>query len=416
MTRDATATDTPIARRSRAAALAIALLALACPGPRAAAQDQGIFFAAGCEEGERLRIAAVGDLLFHGHLQKQALAHEDGFAVFWKPVEHVLRSADIAYANLEGPAARNVMPGGRDRGGKVDGTARVYDRAVYAGGEDDVLVFNFHPAVVPDTKAGGFTIVSTANNHSADRGSLGIERTIEALEAAGLPFAGTRTRAARDEGRRWRKITRARGFSVAWIACTYGLNGLPDRERLVLACHERDGAPSEDVLDEVRAAAAEPGIDAVVLAPHWGVEYQPQPAAQDRRLAREAVLAGATLVVGAHPHVLQPWERIVAPDGREGLVLYSLGNFISAQFGTPRRSAAIALVELARGADGRARLAAAGYVPTWVAFGRPYRVVENTGAEGKESRDGLDLALRVLPPRNRMRADDLATLPRRCPG
>jgi hypothetical protein len=120
--------------------------------------------------------------------------------------------------------------------------------------------------------------------------------------------------------------------------------------------------------------------------------------------------------VGAHPHVLQPWEKVVAPDGREGLVLYSLGNFISAQFGTPRRAAAIALVELARGADGRARLSAAGYVPTWVAFGRPYRVLENTGAEGKESREGLDLTLRVLPPANRMRADALAALPRRCPG
>ncbi len=396
--------------------LAGLLLALPAAGAGPAAQEQGIFFAGGCDEGERVRIAAVGDLLFHGHLQKQALAHEDGFAAFWKPVEHVLRSADIAYANLEGPAARNVMAGGRDRGGKVDGSARVYDRAVYAGGEDDVLVFNFHPSAVADAKAGGFTVLSTANNHSADRGSLGIERTIEALEAAGMPFTGTRTRAARDEGRPWRSVTRARGFSVAWIACTFSLNGLPDRERLVLGCYARDGAPAEEVLAEIRAAAAEPGVDAVVLAPHWGAEYQHQPAAQERRLAREAVLAGATAVIGAHPHVLQPWEKVVAPDGREGLVAYSLGNFISAQFGTPRRSAAIALLELSRGPDGAARLSAAGYVPTWVAFGRPYRVLENTGADGKESREGLDLALRILPKANRMRADELATLPRRCPG
>lgn len=376
------------------------------PAPR-----EGIYFRDACTAGERVTVAAVGDLLFHSNLQQQALAKGSSFNRFWERVRHVFDRADVVYGNFEGPAARGVGPGGRevrDAGKRED---RVYDRRVYAGGENTVLVFNFHASSIADVKAGGFTVLSTANNHSADRGPLGIDRTIDELEAVNLPFTGSRRRGETLHDRPWSTLTRAKGFNIAWLACTYGLNGQPDPHRQVLGCYGRRGEPLPEVLEEIRRLADDPAIDAVILTPHWGNEYQHQPSKQEQRLAREAIEAGATVVIGAHPHVLQPWEKVTAADGREGLILYSLGNFISAQVGTPRRSALIALIELTRVDNGKARLAAAGYVPTWVEYGNPYRVVENTG---KQNAEAFNLTLRLLPPANRVVSTDMTELPKQC--
>src|SRR5690349_15500876 len=101
---------------------------------------QSIFFRDACAAGDRLTVAAVGDLLFHFNLQQQALAQDATFAQFWQPVAPILGRADIVYGNLEGPAARAVMPGGQETSlppGKDD---RAYDRRFYAGGENGVLV------------------------------------------------------------------------------------------------------------------------------------------------------------------------------------------------------------------------------------------------------------------------------------
>jgi hypothetical protein len=165
------------------------------------------------------------------------------------------------------------------------------------------------------------------------------------------------------------------------------------------------------VLDEIRRLAARPDVDAVILTPHWGNEYQQQPDVSQRRLAHEAIDAGATAIIGAHPHVLQPWEQYAAADGHEGLIVYSSGNFISSQLRTEQRSGLISLLELTRGADGRARLTAAGYVPTWVDFASPWRVLENTGTE---SAAALALTTRLLPPANRVRSGALGQLPKAC--
>jgi poly-gamma-glutamate synthesis protein (capsule biosynthesis protein) len=387
------------------------LVALAVGCSVASAQPAGIYFRDACVAGERVTIAAVGDLLFHFNLQQQALARGGSFARFWEKLEHVFKRADVVYGNLEGPAARNVGPGGRE--GRDNGRAseRIYDRRFYAGGEDDVLIFNFHPSAVPEVKAGGFHVLSTANNHSADRGPLGIERTIDALEDANVAFTGTRRRGESEHDRPWSTLTRANGFNIAWLACTYGLNGMPDPHGQVLACYGRRGEPRAEVLDAIRRLAAHPAIDAVMLTPHWGNEYQHQPSQQERRFAREAIEAGATAVIGAHPHVVQPWEKVTTPDGREGLIVYSLGNFISAQIGTPRRSALIALLELARAEDGKVRLTAAGYVPTWVEYGNPYRIVENTGTANLEA---FNLTMRLLPRGNRVLSSEMQILPKAC--
>lgn len=379
------------------------------PQPNAA-DAVPITFSGACTNGNRILVAAVGDLLFHESLQRQALTPSSNYRRFFSDIEGILKNADIAYGNLEGPAAQAVAAGG----GNVRDPGRVMDRRVY-GTTPGALIFNYHPSAVTDIKAVGFSVLSTANNHAADRGALGIDRTIDALEAAGIAYSGTRRRTGLPGALAgsWTTVTEAKGMRVAWLACTYGTNGMPDRHNQILQCYrDRDA-----VMAEITKAAADPTVDAVILTPHWGLEGSATPLKTDRAYARAAVEAGASAVIGAHPHVLQPWERIETADGRDGLVVYSTGNFVSNQTSPAQRSGVIALLELVKPAVGaRARVSAAGFVPTWVEKqgSSGHRVVEQTGA-GHEMAAALKATLKLLPAGNRVASKDMRNLPRNCP-
>jgi Bacterial capsule synthesis protein PGA_cap len=389
-------------------------LLVACVGSSAGVRAAGpLLFRDACTannpQAERLVIAGVGDLLFHEVLQRQALTPEADYANYFAAVAPVLRGADITYGNLEGPAAHGVVQGGRES--KDPG--RVYDGRVY-GTTQGALIFNYHPSVVADLKTAGFSVLSTANNHAADRRSLGIDRTIDALDSAGLPYTGTRRRLRLADGRpsaalagSWSTTTVAKttvaktagakttgtkstgakstgakspapgGIRVAWLACTFGTNSMPDPQAQVLLCYQQ----RDTVMAELKRLANDPSISAVILTPHWGDEGAARPKPSDRLYARAAIEAGATAVIGTHPHVLQPWEAVTTSDGREGLVIYSTGNFLSNQHTTAQRSGVISLLELTRlPGEGKARLTAAGFVPTWVEKHNDagHRVVEMT--------------------------------------
>jgi poly-gamma-glutamate synthesis protein (capsule biosynthesis protein) len=171
-------------------------------------------------------------------------------------------------------------------------------------------------------RASGFTVLAVANNHAYDQGAAGLAETLEHLRAAGLVAVGagpTRTEAEAP------KIVQARGLKVAFLGFTAlfnaNLNGRP-------------GEPWVCPLDPDRAVAAvrrARGLaDAVVVSLHWGVEYSHDPTPRQRELAGRLAEAGADLILGHHPHVLQPVEMIER-NGRRTLVAYSLGNFVSNQ-------------------------------------------------------------------------------------
>jgi poly-gamma-glutamate capsule biosynthesis protein CapA/YwtB (metallophosphatase superfamily) len=352
-----------------AAGLAIAQSDVACRVPkeiRVSALETGnkprkgpppmIRFSRAFRAGKVVTVAAVGDVLLHDRLQKMAAKRPDGFADLWADLKDLLEAADVTYANLEGPAARDVAPNGRAV--KTPITKR-YDAYVYRG----YPTFNYHPQLAEALKAGGFDVVSTANNHSLDRHALGVDRTIEALEAAGLKYTGTRHRERPETP--WYTVTQVKSaagtYNIAWLACTYGTNDIKDRAKQVLLCYKHRAV----VLETIRDLAARDDIHAVMLTPHWGLEYRHWPDKKQRALAYDALEAGATAVIGSHPHVMQPWERYVTSDGREGLVIYSLGNFVSNQLGVPRRSSVISLIGLTPDPDhgGKLGVVAARFIP-----------------------------------------------------
>jgi poly-gamma-glutamate synthesis protein (capsule biosynthesis protein) len=309
-----------------------------------------ISFTNACAAGPRITIGAVGDVLLHGPLQQQAIAKASTgrFASLWAPVKDLLAAADTQYANLEGPTAHGVNASGRN----VPDPGFRFDNNVYGSYPQ----FNYHGSLEDDLVATGFDVVSTANNHAMDRRSLGADRTIERLREVGLPFTGTRHR--NEATAPWSTTTTARGFKLAWLACSFSTNGIPDSANQVLGCWEDEAT----VVAEIKKLRATPGIDAVIVTPHWGEEYTANPTRAQRDLGHRFLEAGATLVLGSHPHVLEPWEKYKTADGRETFVIYSLGNFVSGQAQLARRSTILLYVGLTRTASG-VQINGVSYVP-----------------------------------------------------
>ncbi len=259
--------------------------------------------------------AVAGDVIPHEAVRAAAAAAgegEQGWVALFSDVADVFEKADFGFVNLETPVAPEHSHGTKP------------------------FLFDA-PVELPEAlKASGIKIVSFANNHVMDQGWAGFAESRGHLRDVGLLFAGTSDNAATA----WQPvITEADGIKVGWLGMTRWLNGNrnPDKDdqphvNFFPYPGEANGAPGADeatVLAAVKAARAQ--CDLLVISMHWGVEYATAPRPEDVDLAHKMLEAGATVIVGAHPHVLQPMETYKTQDGRETLIFYSLGNFLSNQ-------------------------------------------------------------------------------------
>ncbi len=286
-----------------------------------------------CAPGEHFTVGAVGDILPHQPLHKQSMASPQGFVSLWGDIAALLRLPNVMYGNLEGP----VSP------------AHALSSIQYS--------FNYSTKLTDDLARSGFQVVSTANNHAMDRGALGVDQTINSLNKSGLLFTGTRKQG--DLSSPWYAITKSNGLKLAWIACTYGTNGIPDIRKQVLKCFE----DSSEIVSLIQLLKSSQRADAVIVTPHWGNENEQSPNSQQRQYARIFLNGGATAVIGSHPHVLQTWEKIKIGD-EERLVVYSLGNFISNQFmSLPQMSTIMLYIGLTKTASGKVIINGVRHVP-----------------------------------------------------
>lgn len=310
-----------------------------------------------CEAGEQVTVSFVGDILPQSGLSEQSYASPIGFESLWKKVRPWIEASDVAYGNLEGPAARGVARNGllkADPGLTLDGD-------VYWATD---LQFNYHPRIVDDLKRSGFDILSVSNNHSLDRGSLGVDNTLEAFTQAGLASVGAR--ASHDKRPVEAVKTQANGFNIAWISCTESLNGNRDRYKQFLNCVSDEAV----INSEIRKLSTNPSVDAVVVTPHWGVEYKHIEASFQRRLSRSYLDAGASAVVGSHPHVMQPVESYRTRDGRETVIAYSLGNFVSNQGKRIGQKISVVLyLGFTKRSGEKAWINGVSYIPLWMERG-----------------------------------------------
>lgn len=213
-------------------------------------------------------------------------------------------------------------------------------------------------------KESGVDIIFTANNHCCDGGGRGLARTIYCADSLGLLHLGTYKDSAEHENNRIVYIERE-GIRVALLNYTYGTNGIPvPRGRVVNRI---------DTMVIKRDLVLAQEADVRVVSIHWGDEYQRMPSSNQRRLGARLRDWGADVIVGTHPHVVQPAEIFMSDDGNaiDGVLFYSLGNFISNQRDRYRDGGLNVKLYIGKGGDGEIFLGVES-VPLWV-----YKYYEN---------------------------------------
>ena len=263
----------------------------------------------------QVSFAVAGDVIPHQAVRDAAAAAgpgEAGWAALLSDVSDVFHDADFGFVNLETPVAPNHSKGSKP------------------------FMFDAPVALPEALKASGVKIVSFANNHVMDQGWAGFAETRDHLREASLLFAGTSDTAQTG----WQPvITEAHGIKVGWLGMTRWLNGNrnPDQDSQPHVTFfpypgESGGAPGKEeagVIEAVKAARAQ--CDLLVVSIHWGIEYAAAPRPEDVEVAHQMLDAGASVIVGHHPHVLEQVETYTTADGRSTVIFYSLGNFLSNQ-------------------------------------------------------------------------------------
>ncbi|MGP4072137.1 CapA family protein [Piscibacillus sp. B03] len=264
-----------------------------------------------------ITLNAIGDLLIHSTVYKDAQSNNGyDFNPMFKDIKYYLRNADITFANQE------TILGGTEIG------LSTYPQ------------FNTPQELGDTLKDSGVDIVSMANNHTLDRGEEAVMNATDYLNNIGIEYVGAYQN---EDDRSTERIIHRKGIAVGFLAYTYGTNGIPvpdGKDYLVNLINE------EQILEDI--SNLEPKTDFIVVSMHFGNEYQPLPSDEQIHLSELLTNHGADVIIGHHPHVLQPVDWISTDEGDDKFVAYSLGNFLSGQKGTDRLIGAIMQIKLTK--------------------------------------------------------------------
>lgn len=251
------------------------------------------------EKDKRMSIVMVGDALIHGAVYYDASPNYSGQPPYdFKPmlvhIKEYIKDYDLKYYNQE-----SII------GGKAIGLSH-YPR------------LNSPEEIGEDMVDAGFNMVSLANNHSFDKGDIGLINSINFWKSQeGVITAG---QYASEEEQKEVPIHEKNGIKFAFLSYTTVTNGLSASEPYYVNVYS-EARVKEDV-----EKAREKGAEVIIVAMHWGVEYTHKPVEEEYTIANYLSELGVNLVIGTHPHVIQPIAYV-----GDTLVIYSLGNFLSGQ-------------------------------------------------------------------------------------
>ena len=293
-------------------------------------------------------IVSFGDTLCHKGVFKAAYdtkTKEYDFSPMFKYVKGYFENATISIGNCEVPMA----------GSKVG----------YSGYPS----FNAPEQLATDLKELGVDIMTTANNHAMDQGYRGLESTLNYLDDAGIEHVGT---ARSEEEYDTILIKDLNGIKTAFLSYTYGVNGIrkPSSKKYCVNFIDK-----ELIQEQIKQAKKE-GAELIVASMHWGTEYKTEENDDQEEMAKFLIQNGVDIILGSHPHVLQPIKmlKVKTSEGkeREGLVIYSQGNFFSNQKKENTQDTAIFSIEVKKdGKTGKVSINKVTYAPIYVNIKEP---------------------------------------------
>lgn len=237
----------------------------------------------------KIVLAAVGDIMLSRGVEQKMIARKD-----WKypflPTASITNGADIAFGNLETTIiAGKIIPSGS-------------------------FTFRTDPKALEGLSLAGFDVLSLANNHMMNFGLKGLESTLQNLDGAGIGHIGA---GLRREQIYAPVVKETKGTKFGFLAYTYAQEQVSSNGDIYGTAYA-DTAKMKAQVTELRKS-----VDVVVVSMHIGTEYEAQPNAAQKNFARTAVDAGASLIVGHHPHTVETFEKY-----NDGYIIYSLGNFV----------------------------------------------------------------------------------------
>lgn len=271
---------------------------------------------------DSLKIVMVGDALLHKSVYEDARTDKGfDFSPMLEPIAPLFESYDVRFYNQE------TILGGTQLG------------------------LSTYPAFNSPQEFGdamlklGFNLVSLANNHTLDRGEKGVKAMLEYWRNAESKHSDLLTAGSYEsaQDRATPRIMRKNGITYTMLAYTYGTNGIPlpkGKEYLV------NVYTKQMLLEDIKAVR--PKVDLLIVSMHWGIEYEHSPSEEQRELARFLAKNGVDIIIGNHPHVIQPIEII-----DNTFVVYSLGNFLSGQKGLAKNIGALIGLSLHKTKEGK---------------------------------------------------------------
>ena len=293
------------------------------------------------KEDVNIKMTVIGDIMCHNSQYKDAY---DGstydFSYVFDDIKDYISSADIAVGNLETTFA------GKERGYSN------YPR------------FNSPEQLAYNLKDMGIDVLCTANNHSMDTNYSGVVSTLDFLDDAGISHMGT-SRTAEEQNQIL--VKDVNGIKIAFLAFTYGTNGIPVPSANSYCVNLID---KDLILKQLELAKAQEP-DLICVNMHWGLEYQNVQNSDQEDWADFLFENGVDVILGSHPHVLQPMEKrtVTLEDGttKDCFVIYSLGNFVSGQTKKNTRTSIILNINFTKdGETGKTTIGDVSYVPIYM--------------------------------------------------
>ena len=289
-----------------------------------------------------IHMSAVGDIMCHLTNVKNAYnstSKDYDFSNVFKNIKNYTQNADVTVGNLETTFA------GSSRG--------------YTG----YPTFNTPEALGKNLKDIGFDVLCTANNHSMDKGYSGIESTLNFLDEYELDHYGT---ARSKEEQNTILVKDVNGIKIAFLAYTYGTNGITIPSGKEFSVNLID----KELIKEHIELAKQQDVDVICVSMHWGTEYRLTPHSTQEDLADFLFENGVDIILGSHPHVLEPMEKrtITLEDGttKDGFVIYSLGNFVSGQIYANTKSTVILDIQITKDSEGKISIDSVNYTPVYL--------------------------------------------------